>query len=105
VRFRPRITPRPLDEERSWFGRRARATAGAAETFDIVTSAPTAPDLWQVHRSLDTDAAHNTEDDLIANQGEAEADEAHWVRAVVDATGLVELTNGRNGHARTYQAR
>ncbi|MCA9705041.1 MAG: MBL fold metallo-hydrolase [Myxococcales bacterium] len=78
---------------------------GAPQTFDIVASAPGSPDLWQVHRSLDADDAHNTADELIANPGEDAADEGHWVRAVVDATGRIELTNGRNGHTRVYQAR
>jgi len=29
----------------------------------------------------------------------------HFIHARIDATGLVELTNGRNGHTRVYQAR
>jgi competence protein ComEC len=78
---------------------------GSAEAFDIVTLAASAPELWQVHRALDNDDAHNTLDDRIANPGEGEADEAHWIRARIDATGLIELTNGRNGHTQAYQAR
>lgn len=78
---------------------------GSPQAFDIVTSAGSAPELWQVHRALDSDDAHNSEDDLIANLGEDEADEGHYIHARIDATGLIELTNGRNGHTRAYQAR
>jgi len=75
---------------------------GAPQTFEIVSSAPRLPDLWQLHRSLDTDDAHNSEEELIANLGEGAEDEAHWVRARVDARGVIEVTNGRNGVTREY---
>lgn len=78
---------------------------GSPEAFDVVVTAPSMPELWQLHRALDNDDAHNTEDDLIANPEEGAADEGHWVRARIDATGLIEVTNGRNGHMRSYQAR
>jgi beta-lactamase superfamily II metal-dependent hydrolase len=78
---------------------------GAPEAFDIVTTAPSAPDLWMLHRALDTDAAHNSEDDLIANPGEGAADEGHFVHAHIEASGAFTITNGRNGHSRAYQAR
>ena len=78
---------------------------GSPQAFEIVTSAPSAPDLWQVHRALDSDDAHNSEDDLVANLAEGDADEGHYLHARIDATGLIELTNGRNGHTRAYQAR
>lgn len=79
---------------------------GAPESFDTVAAAPGTPDLWQLHRSLDTDDAHNTEDDLIANPAEGAADEGHWVRARIDGpTGLITLHNARNGVERVYQSR
>jgi competence protein ComEC len=78
---------------------------GSPEAFEIVATSPTMPDVWQVHRSLDTDDAHNSEDDLVANLGEGEADEGHFIHARIDASGLIELRNGRNGHTRVYQAR
>lgn len=77
---------------------------GAWETFERIGSAPSLPDLWQVHRALDNDDAHNTVAELVANEGENENDEGHWLHARVDATGLVTLTNGRNLHSRDYQS-
>ena len=77
---------------------------GAWETFDRIASAPSLPDLWQVHRALDNDDGHNTAVELIANEGENESDEGYSLHARVDASGLVTLTNGRNLHARDYQS-
>jgi len=79
---------------------------GSPEAYDIVATAPDMPDLWQVHRALDSDDAHNTEDDLIANPGEGDADEGHWIRATIDgATGSITLHNARNGVERIYASR
>jgi len=77
---------------------------GAWETFERITSAPSLPDLWQVHRALDNDQGHNTSAELIANEGENESDDAHYLHARVDASGLITLTNGRNLHSRDYQS-
>jgi beta-lactamase superfamily II metal-dependent hydrolase len=78
---------------------------GAPETYDIVTSAPGMPDLWQSHLSLDNDAAHNAPDDMIANLGEGDDDMGHALHARIDAAGAITVTNRRNGHAREYVAR
>ena len=77
---------------------------GAPETWDRVTSAPNAPDLWQVHRALDTDDAHNSEADLIANPQDANEDEGHPLHALVDASGQITITNRRNLYSRSYQS-
>ncbi len=77
---------------------------GAPESFERVTTAPSQPDLWQVHRALDTDDAHNSAADLIANEGEGGADEGHSLHARIDASGLVTITNTRNDHSRDYQS-
>jgi competence protein ComEC len=79
---------------------------GAPESHDTIASAPSMPDLWQVHRALDTDDAHNTEADLIANPGENAADEGHWLRATIEGpTGMITLHNPRNGVERSYASR
>lgn len=70
-----------------------------------MTTAPSAPDLWQVHRALDTDDPYNSEDDLIANPQDANDDEAHALHALVDASGQITITNRRNLHARIYQSK
>jgi hypothetical protein len=45
----------------------------------------------------------NTEDEFIANP--AGADQAHWLRATVEADGQFTITNGRTMMSRTYQSR
>jgi hypothetical protein len=75
---------------------------GAPETYDRVTSAPSQPDLWQVHRALGNDDAHNAPADLLANEGDENDDLGHALHAHVDDTGLVTITNRRNGHSRDY---
>jgi competence protein ComEC len=77
---------------------------GAPETYDRVTTAPSLPDLWQVHRALDTDDTHNSASEIIANEGEGDADQGHALHAHIDASGLVTITNTGNGHSRDYQS-
>lgn len=79
---------------------------GAAQSFDSVFTAPGPPDLWQLHRAVNNDDAHNSEDDLVANVVDGGADEANWVRATIDgATGTIVLHNSRNAHERSYTVR
>ena len=79
---------------------------GAPESFDSVFTAPGAPDLWQLHLAVNNDDQHNSEDDLVANFVDGDADEANWVRATIDgATGEITLHNSRNAHERTYLSR
>lgn len=77
---------------------------GAPETYDRVTTAPSQPDLWQVHRALDAGDAHNSPAEIIANEGEGGADQGYALHARIDASGLVTITNTGNGHSRDYQA-
>jgi competence protein ComEC len=79
---------------------------GAPESFDSVFTAPGAPDLWQLHLAVNNDEQHNSEDDLVANFEEGDADPGHWVRATIDGpTGMITLHNARNAHERSYAAR
>ena len=48
---------------------------------------------------------HNTADHMIANFGESEECEGHWLKASVQPDGTFTMTNGRNGYSRTYTAR
>jgi competence protein ComEC len=78
---------------------------GAPETWDRISTSPSSPDLWQLHRALDTDDAHNSEDDLIVNPQDADADEGHALHVLVDASGRITVTNRRNLHSRIYQSK
>ena len=62
--------------------------------------------IWQIHRSLlDPDPSHNTAENMIANLGETENCEGHWIKASVRQNGEFTITNGRNGFSKTYAAR
>lgn len=75
---------------------------GEAMAMQTFRSSPGMKDVWQVHRSNAAGNA-NSEDALIANP--AGPDQAHWLRATIDATGAFQITNGRTGMSRTYQSR
>ena len=61
--------------------------------------------IWQTHLSLaDSDPAHNTARDMIANLEEGPADQGNWIHASVQTDGTYTITNGRNGFSRTYGA-
>lgn len=67
---------------------------------------PGVQDLWQAHLSLlDSDPAHNTARDMIANLEEGPTDQGHWIHASVGRDGRYTITNGRNGFSKTYTAR
>ena len=62
--------------------------------------------IWQIHRSLlDPDPSHNTAENMIANLGETENCEGHWIKASVRQNGEFTITNGRNGFSKSYTAR
>jgi competence protein ComEC len=78
---------------------------GSAAAFEVVSTAPGLEDIWQLHTALGTDAAHNTEPDLIANPDEGAADAAYYIKAEIDAAGAITIVNARNGVSRTYSSR
>jgi len=52
------------------------------------------------------DAAHNTQEDMIANlSGAAGEDKGYWIKASVAADGRFTVTNSRNNFSKTYTAR
>jgi competence protein ComEC len=67
---------------------------------------PGVQDVWQAHLSLlDSDPAHNTARDMIANLEEGPADQGHWIHASIGRDGKYTITNSRNGFSKTYTAR
>jgi competence protein ComEC len=76
---------------------------GASSTFDTLKASPGLQALWALHQVPANDAAHNAEEALTANL--AGADDAHWIKAVIEANGAYTITNSRNGMSRTYAAR
>jgi beta-lactamase superfamily II metal-dependent hydrolase len=77
----------------------------APAAFERIQKVNALEGLWQSHRALASDAAHNTSDDMIANT-EASADcKGHWIRVDARSNGSFVVTNGRNSFSRTYPAR
>lgn len=78
---------------------------GGPKSYEALVGAPARPDVWQLHRALKTDDAHNAPADRIANLDEGAGDAAHFIKATVDADGRITVTNGRNGLTKTYASR
>jgi competence protein ComEC len=72
--------------------------------YEAVVGSPGSPELWQLHHANGGGQTHNAPMERIANPSEA-GDQAHHIEAVIDAEGLIEVTNTRNGHRRTYASR
>ena len=78
---------------------------GSPATYSALTSTPSLRDLWQVHRAVESDADHNPAEDFIANLGETEGCEGHWIKASVQPDGRFSVTNSRTGFSREYDPR
>ncbi|HEX2443174.1 MAG TPA: MBL fold metallo-hydrolase [Vicinamibacterales bacterium] len=75
---------------------------GTSEALQIIRSSPGLEDVWQLHYAKNASAAENSAEALIANRDESTA---HWIKLSADADGSFVVTNGRNGHSKTYPAR
>jgi beta-lactamase superfamily II metal-dependent hydrolase len=73
--------------------------------YETIAKIPGAPDVWQVHRALKNDAAHNTGEMMTANLEETAACKGQWIKASVAKDGTFTLTNSRNSFSKTYTAR
>jgi beta-lactamase superfamily II metal-dependent hydrolase len=72
-------------------------------TYAALLETPRLVDLWQVHTALNEGAA-NTDEDKIANLGETEGCEGHWIKATVQADGSFTILNSRNGFSKSYES-
>ncbi len=80
----------------------ARKGLASANTWDTMAKSPDIEGIWQSHKSLRNDEAHNTPEQMIANFDTADG---NWIRATVEKDGKFTLTNGRNNYSKTYTAR
>jgi beta-lactamase superfamily II metal-dependent hydrolase len=81
------------------------AKGAGAVAVETVLRSPGLQDLWSLHRAVNTDAAHNAQEQLIANLGGTEGCAGAWIRARLDGAGTYTLTNSRNGYAKTYRVK
>jgi competence protein ComEC len=74
--------------------------AGSPEAWQTVHESPGLEDLWMLHTAEDSDAAHNSADNLIANV-KSGADGA-YLKVVASHDGSFSVTNTRTGQTKEY---
>ena len=76
--------------------------AGSPEAWQTVHESPGLLDLWMLHTAEDSDAAHNSAEDLIANpKGDGDG---HYFKVVAHHDGSFSVTNSRTGQTKEYRA-
>lgn len=74
--------------------------AGSPEAWQTVHQSPGLMDLWMLHTAEDSDAAHNSADELIANpKGDGDG---HFLKVVAGSDGGFTVTNSRTGKTKEY---
>jgi competence protein ComEC len=76
---------------------------GSPEYWQTVHESPGLEDFWQIHRSKDGGADHNSPEQFLANLNET--DHGHYIKMSVRADGSFTMTNERNGFTKEYKAR
>lgn len=72
---------------------------GSPGAWQIVHDSPGLEGFWQLHYAADSDKAHNTRDDLIANTGDADG---NYIKVVAHQDGSFDVTNSRNKFSQHY---
>jgi beta-lactamase superfamily II metal-dependent hydrolase len=75
--------------------------AGSPEAWETIHASPGLEDLWQLHSAEDSDAAHNSPTDLIANPAGAEKD-GFYLKVSASPTGSFTITNSRTHQTSMY---
>ncbi len=79
---------------------------GTPDSLEVVQATAEVGDVWQAHRTMTDDAAHQTDEALIANVTEEDDCEGHWIKATVQPDGRTwTITNGRTGYSRNYESK
>ena len=78
---------------------------GSPAAYRTLTGSGSLIDLWQLHRAVASGPEDNSSAEFIANLGETEGCEAHWIRARVNEDGRFEVTNSRLDFSKTYEPR
>jgi competence protein ComEC len=73
---------------------------GIPSAWRIIKDSPGLEDLWQLHYAVDGGADHNAAEAFIANVDDTTA---HEISISAQRNGSFEVTNGRNGHHKTYR--
>jgi competence protein ComEC len=75
--------------------------AGSPEAWQTIHESPGLEDLWQLHTAEDSDAAHNSPAELIANPKGVAGDGA-WLKVVAAPDGSFTVSNARTGQTKSY---
>ena len=75
--------------------------AGSPEAWQTIHSSPGLEDLWQLHTAEDSDAAHNSAVDLIANPAGMPTDGA-YLKVSASSNGGFSVTNSRTRQTSMY---
>jgi hypothetical protein len=82
------------------------AVAYEHNSFLRMAKTPGVQDVWQLHLSLmDSDPAHNTKPEMIANLADGSQDQGNWIHASVSADGKFTVDNPRTGFRKSYAPR
>ncbi len=76
-----------------------------AGAYDTIAKIPAVEGIWQLHRAVRSDAAHNTSEQMIANLEQGAADQGVGVKVSVAKDGKYTVTNTRNNFSKTYTTR
>ncbi len=70
-----------------------------ANAYDIIAKIPGIEGIWQLHRAVQSDAAHNTSEQMIANLDEGAADQGLGIKV----SGRQRRQVHRHQHAQQFQ--
>lgn len=73
-----------------------------AAAYEEIVKIPGLEDMWQVHRAVRSDAAHNTDEQKIANLEQDAADQGLGIKVSVAKDGKFTVTNTRNNYSKSY---
>lgn len=76
-----------------------------ADAYDIIAKTPGIEGIWQLHRAVRSDAAHNTSEQMTANLDQGAADQGIGIKVSVAKDGKYTVTNTRNNFSKTYTTR
>src|SRR5207248_445952 len=76
-----------------------RHKGGSPQAWQTVHETPGVEDLWQLHYAMDSDKAHNSAENLIANVNDSEA---NYFKLVAQADGSFTIQNSRNNFEKSY---
>jgi competence protein ComEC len=73
-----------------------------APAYDTIAKIPGIEGIWQEHRAVRSDAAHNTSEEMTANLEQGAADQGLGIKVSVAQDGKFTVTNLRNNFSKTY---